>query len=81
MGDKTIMNVVLASGMTGDVSSVGGKEQKETSDPQVTDLAKRVDGASINEPVVKVGHEAVNELFKAGQVLESFTVKNLKPVL
>ena len=43
----------------------------------MTDLAKRVDGASMNEPVVKVSHEAVTELFKAffGQVLESWVRK------
>ena len=31
----------------------------------MTDLAKKVDEASMNEPVLKVGHDAVSELFKA----------------
>ena len=62
----TIMDAVLASGMTGVFNSAGdnqgGNDLEKVPDPQVTELAKKVDETTVNESVVKVGHEALREL-------------------
>ena len=64
---STIMDAVLASGLTGVVPSVVGdqgvNDQNKVPDPQVTELAKKVDETSMNESVVKVGLEALKESF------------------